>query len=56
MQDIEEKAKATQEVNPKYIQWSAMEQEVLDFLLMSMTKEVMTQVAGCSTPKEVCTL
>jgi hypothetical protein len=36
---IEEKAEATQEVNPKYIQWSAMEQQVLVFLLMSMTRE-----------------
>jgi hypothetical protein len=43
-------------VNPKYVQWSALEQQVLGFLLTSMTKDVMAQVASCSTPKEAWTL
>jgi hypothetical protein len=33
-----------------------MEQQVLGFLLLSMTKEVMAQVASCSTSREVWTL
>jgi hypothetical protein len=49
------KAKATEEVNPEYIQWSTMEQQVLGFLMLSMTKDVMVQVAGCYTPREVWT-
>jgi hypothetical protein len=36
---IGEKVEATQEVNTQYIQWSVMEQQVLSFLLMSMTKK-----------------
>jgi hypothetical protein len=32
------KEEATQEVNPEYVQWSATEQQVLGFLLMSMTR------------------
>jgi hypothetical protein len=53
---IREKVEATQEVNTQYIQWSVMEQQVLSFLLMSMTKKGMAQVVGCSTPNEVWTL
>jgi hypothetical protein len=51
-----DKTEVTQVVNPKYVQWSALEQQVLGFLLTSMTKDVMAQVASCSTPKEVWTL
>jgi hypothetical protein len=43
-------------VNPEYVQWSALEQQVLGFLLTSMTKDVMAQVTTCSTPKEVWAL
>jgi hypothetical protein len=51
-----DKAEATEEENPEYIQWSAMEQQVLGFLMLSMTKDAMVQVANCSTPREVWTL
>jgi hypothetical protein len=51
-----DKAEATKEENLEYIQWSAMEQQVLGFHLLSMTKDVMAQVASCSTPREVWTL
>jgi hypothetical protein len=48
-----DKEEATQEVNPEYVQWSTIEQQVLIFLLMSMTRDVMVQVSGCETPREV---
>jgi hypothetical protein len=51
-----EKAEVTQEVNFEYVQWCTIEQHVLDFLLTSMTREVMVQVASCPTPREVWTL
>jgi hypothetical protein len=51
-----DKTEVTQVVNPEYVQWSALEQQVLGFLLTSMTKDVMAQVASCSIPKEVWTL
>jgi hypothetical protein len=43
-------------VNPEYVQWSTLEEQVLSFLLASMTKDIMAQVTSCSTPKEVWTL
>jgi hypothetical protein len=51
-----DKTEVTQVVNPEYVQWSALKQQVLGFLLTSMTKDVMAQVSSCSTPKEVWTL
>jgi hypothetical protein len=33
-----------------------MEQQVMGFLMLSMTKDVMVQVVSCSTPREVWTL
>jgi glutathionylspermidine synthase len=51
-----DKPEATQEVNLEYIQWSAMEKQVLNFLLMSVTRDVMAQVSSCATPREVWTL
>jgi hypothetical protein len=41
------KEEVAQEVNPEYVQWSALEQQVHGFLLMSMTRDVMAQVSGC---------
>jgi hypothetical protein len=51
-----DKTDVTQVVNPEYVQWNTLEQQVLGFLLTSMTKDCMAQVASCSTPKEVRTL
>jgi hypothetical protein len=43
-------------VNAEYVQWSALEEHVLSFLLTPMTKDDMAQVTSYSTPKEVWTL
>jgi hypothetical protein len=51
-----ENTEVTKVVNPEYVQWCAIEQQVLRFLLTSMTKAVMAQVASCPTLKEVWTL
>jgi hypothetical protein len=48
-----DKEEGTQEVNPEFVQWSAIEQQVLRFLLMSMTRDIMAQVSSCETPREV---
>lgn len=45
-----------EEVDPKIIRWTALEQQVLGFLMTTMTPEVMCQVASCTTPKDVCSL
>lgn len=37
--------------NPKYTRWVALEQQVLGFLMTSMTHEVMSQVSTYETPK-----
>jgi alpha-L-fucosidase len=34
-----DKTEVTQVVNPEYVQWSTLEQQVLGFLLTSMTKD-----------------
>ena len=49
----EEKIKPSGESNPEYIRWAALEQQVLGFLMTSMTQEVMAQVSICETPQEV---
>jgi glutathionylspermidine synthase len=41
------------ESNPEYIQWAVLEQQVLGFLITSMSKEVMGQVSSYTTPQEV---
>jgi hypothetical protein len=41
------------DVNPKYIRWVVLQQQVLGFLTTSMTQEVMDQVAIYKTPHEV---
>jgi hypothetical protein len=41
------------ESNPEYIWWAALEQQVLGFLITSMSKEVMGQVSSYTTPQEV---
>jgi hypothetical protein len=48
--------KTTEEINPEFIRWTALEQQVLGFLMTTMTPEVMCQVASCTTPKDVWSL
>jgi hypothetical protein len=48
--------KTTEEINLEFIRWTALEQQVLGFLMTTMTPEVMCQVASCTTPKDVWSL
>lgn len=36
--------------NPEYVAWHATEQQVLGFLMTSLSREVMVQVASLETP------
>jgi hypothetical protein len=44
--------KTTEDINPEFIRWTALEQQVLGFLMTTMTLEVMC----CTTPKDVWSL
>jgi hypothetical protein len=48
--------KTMKESNPEYIWWTALQQQVLGFLMTSMTQEVMGQAVTCDTPQEVWSL
>jgi hypothetical protein len=39
--------------NPEYTRWIAQDQSVLGYLLRNMTREVLVQVAGLSSAREV---
>jgi hypothetical protein len=54
--DVKIADKTTKESNPEYIWWTALQQQVLGFLMTSMTQEVMGQAAACDTPREVWSL
>jgi hypothetical protein len=54
--DIKIADKTRKESNPEYIRWTALQQQVLGFLMTSMTQEVMGQAAVCDTPQEVWSL
>jgi hypothetical protein len=54
--DVKIANKTMKESNPEYIRWTALQQQVLGFLMTSMTQEVMGQAAACDTPQEVWSL
>jgi len=56
MIDVKHDGTTKKESNPEYIRWIALEQQVLGFLMISMTQEVMGQVATCVTPKAMWSL
>jgi hypothetical protein len=45
--------KDKKEIFKEYLRWTALEQQVLGFLMSSMTKEIMGQVSSYTTPREV---
>jgi hypothetical protein len=51
--DVKNSDKTVKESNPEYIRLAALEQQVLGFLITSMSKEVMGQVSSYTTPQEV---
>jgi hypothetical protein len=51
--DVKNGDKTVKESNSEYIRRAALEQQVLGFLITSMTKEVMGQVSSYTTPQEV---
>jgi hypothetical protein len=53
--DVKIADKTRKESNPEYIRWTALQQQVLGFLMTSMT-HVMGQAAACDTPQEVWSL
>jgi hypothetical protein len=54
--DVKIADKTRKESNPEYIRWTALQQQVLGFLMTSMTQEVMGQAAAYDTPQEVWSL
>jgi len=54
--DIKIDDKTLKEPNPEFIQWTALQQQVLVFPMMSIAQEVMGQAAACDTPQEVWSL
>ena len=54
--DVKIADKTRKESNPEYIRWTALQQQVLGFLMTSMTQEVMGQAVTCDTPQEVWSL
>ena len=40
-------------MNPAYVQWIAQDQQVLSYLLSSMTKEILVQVSSLEHASEV---
>ena len=54
MIQVEKPDKSTEKVeNPAYVQWIAQDQQVLSFLLSSMTKEILVQVSSLEHTAEV---
>jgi glutathionylspermidine synthase len=51
--DVKNGDKTVKESNPEYIRWAVLEQQVIGFLITSMSKEVMGQVSSYTTPQEV---
>ena len=47
------KGKDAEVVNPLYESWMATDQQVLGYLLLAMTKEILVQVSACRTSAEV---
>ena len=47
------KGKDAEVVNPLYESWMATDQQVLGYLLLAMTKEILVQVSACRTAAEV---
>lgn len=51
---VEKADKTTEDVeNPAYVQWIAHNQQVLSYLLSSMTKEILVQVSSFEHAAEV---
>ena len=54
MIQVEKPDKSTEKVeNPAYVQWIAQDQQVLSYLLSSMTKEILVQVSSLEHTAEV---
>jgi hypothetical protein len=54
--DVKIADKTRKESNPECIRWTTLQQQVLGFLMTSMTQEVMGQAAACDTLQEVWSL
>lgn len=51
--DVKDSDKTVKGPNPDYARWVALDQQVLGYLLTTMTREVMAQVATAKTAAEL---